>query len=46
MKVVYIRTYEMLTTSEEDRRDMNWSGKKHGDSGSDDIDDESTYDSF
>ena len=45
MQVVNIQACGVLTTSE-DTLNMPWSSDKHGDSGPDDIDDFSTFDSF
>ena len=46
MMVVNIQTYGMLTTSQDKKINMKWSGDDDDDSDPDEIGDNSTYDSF
>lgn len=46
MKVVNTQTYRMIATSQDKNLNMKWSGNQQGDSGPDEIDDYSTFDSF
>ena len=43
---VRIQTVCLLTSSPEDKLNLNWSGDSPGTSGPEEIDDESTFDSF
>ena len=43
---VRIQTVRLLTSSPEDKLNLNWSGDRSGTAGPEEIDDESTFDSF
>ena len=43
---VRIQTVRLLTSSPEDKLNLNWSGNSSGTAGPEEIDEESTFDSF
>lgn len=46
IKVFTLRPTRPLMTSDEDKRTLRWSGNKTGTAGPDELDEESTFDSF
>jgi hypothetical protein len=43
---VHIQNFSLLCASPEDKLNLNWSGGRSGTAGPEEIDDESTFDSF